>query len=153
MAYDIGPLDGAITLVWIVGVTNAVNLLDNMDGLPAGVSAAAATAIFALAVLGDADAVARRVWQGQVRVLYPFIEEQRVRLLPEVTGNRQAFNRHVSGLGGALFTEHLVTVELAGFTPLAITLTSASFSFGSGRGASSYLATFGPPFCALPRLI
>ena len=52
-ATDIGPLDGVITLVWIVGVTNAVNLMDNMDGLAAGVSAAAATAIFALAVLGE----------------------------------------------------------------------------------------------------
>lgn len=52
-ATDIGPLDGAITLVWIVGVTNAVNLMDNMDGLAAGVSAAAATAIFALAVLRE----------------------------------------------------------------------------------------------------
>ena len=57
-ATDIGPLDGAITLVWIVGVTNAVNLLDNMDGLAAGVSAAAAAAIFALAVLGEQPATA-----------------------------------------------------------------------------------------------
>jgi UDP-GlcNAc:undecaprenyl-phosphate GlcNAc-1-phosphate transferase len=31
-----------ITLFWIVGITNAVNMLDNMDGLAAGVSAIAA---------------------------------------------------------------------------------------------------------------
>ena len=30
----------AVTVVWLVGITNAVNLLDNMDGLAAGVSAA-----------------------------------------------------------------------------------------------------------------
>ncbi|MGH9266472.1 MAG: glycosyltransferase family 4 protein, partial [Acidimicrobiales bacterium] len=52
-ATDVPAIDGVLTLVWIVGVTNAVNLLDNMDGLAAGVSAAAATAIFALAVLGE----------------------------------------------------------------------------------------------------
>ena len=52
-ATDVPAIDGLLTLVWIVGVTNAVNLLDNMDGLAAGVSAAAATAIFALAVLGE----------------------------------------------------------------------------------------------------
>lgn len=52
-ATDIGPLDGAITVIWVVGVTNAVNFLDNMDGLAAGVSAAAAASIFALAVLGQ----------------------------------------------------------------------------------------------------
>jgi UDP-GlcNAc:undecaprenyl-phosphate GlcNAc-1-phosphate transferase len=32
----------AITFFWLVGITNAVNLLDNMDGLAAGVSAVAA---------------------------------------------------------------------------------------------------------------
>ncbi|MDQ3642971.1 MAG: DUF4012 domain-containing protein, partial [Actinomycetota bacterium] len=52
-ATDLPTIDALITLMWIVGVTNAVNLLDNMDGLAAGVSAAAATAIFALAVLGE----------------------------------------------------------------------------------------------------
>ena len=31
-----------ITIVWLVGITNAVNMLDNMDGLAAGVSAIAA---------------------------------------------------------------------------------------------------------------
>ena len=33
------PLDLVITLVWIVGITNALNLLDNMDGLAAGIAA------------------------------------------------------------------------------------------------------------------
>ena len=38
--YSLGNL--LITLFWIVGITNAVNMLDNMDGLAAGVSAIAA---------------------------------------------------------------------------------------------------------------
>ncbi|HEX3623530.1 MAG TPA: DUF4012 domain-containing protein, partial [Acidimicrobiales bacterium] len=52
-ATDVAPIDGVITVLWIVGVTNSVNLLDNMDGVAAGVSAAAAIAIFCLAVLGE----------------------------------------------------------------------------------------------------
>ena len=32
----------AATLLWVVGITNAMNLLDNMDGLSAGVTAIAA---------------------------------------------------------------------------------------------------------------
>ena len=32
-------LDTGLTLVWIIGITNAFNLLDNMDGLCAGVGA------------------------------------------------------------------------------------------------------------------
>jgi UDP-GlcNAc:undecaprenyl-phosphate GlcNAc-1-phosphate transferase len=37
------PLNIAITIFWLVGITNAVNLLDNMDGLAAGVAAIAAS--------------------------------------------------------------------------------------------------------------
>lgn len=36
------PLNIAATLLWVVGITNAMNLLDNMDGLSGGVSAIAA---------------------------------------------------------------------------------------------------------------
>jgi UDP-GlcNAc:undecaprenyl-phosphate/decaprenyl-phosphate GlcNAc-1-phosphate transferase len=36
------PLNIALTLLWILGITNAINLLDNMDGLSAGVCAVAA---------------------------------------------------------------------------------------------------------------
>jgi len=35
------PADAMLSLFWFVGITNAVNLLDNMDGLAAGVSAIA----------------------------------------------------------------------------------------------------------------
>ncbi len=35
-------IDYPLTLVWVVGLTNAVNFLDNMDGLAAGLSAIAA---------------------------------------------------------------------------------------------------------------
>lgn len=38
-------LNMAITMVWLVGVTNAVNMLDNMDGLSAGVAAIAAASL------------------------------------------------------------------------------------------------------------
>ncbi|MEA2338424.1 MAG: UDP-GlcNAc:undecaprenyl-phosphate/decaprenyl-phosphate GlcNAc-phosphate transferase [Thermoanaerobaculia bacterium] len=37
-----GAVNLFITMFWIVGITNAVNMLDNMDGLAVGVSAIAA---------------------------------------------------------------------------------------------------------------
>ncbi|HEX7085074.1 MAG TPA: hypothetical protein VF198_01820 [Vicinamibacterales bacterium] len=40
-------VNAALTLVWIVGVTNAFNLLDNMDGLCTGVAAITAAAFCA----------------------------------------------------------------------------------------------------------
>jgi UDP-GlcNAc:undecaprenyl-phosphate/decaprenyl-phosphate GlcNAc-1-phosphate transferase len=36
-ALDIGPLDLLLTIVWVVGIVNAVNLMDNMDGAAASV--------------------------------------------------------------------------------------------------------------------
>lgn len=41
--YDI--VDIWLTVFWLVGITNAINLLDNMDGLAAGVSAIAAVSL------------------------------------------------------------------------------------------------------------
>jgi UDP-GlcNAc:undecaprenyl-phosphate GlcNAc-1-phosphate transferase len=38
-------LSAAVALLWIVGVTNALNLIDNMDGLAGGVAAIAATGL------------------------------------------------------------------------------------------------------------
>ena len=40
-------IDALFTLVWVVGLTNAFNLLDNMDGLCAGVSLIAGVALIA----------------------------------------------------------------------------------------------------------
>jgi UDP-GlcNAc:undecaprenyl-phosphate GlcNAc-1-phosphate transferase len=54
----VAGLDIAITLVWIVGVTNALNLMDNMDGLAAGTAAAAAAGVFALAAVETQPALA-----------------------------------------------------------------------------------------------
>ena len=49
------PVNMAITLFWLIGITNAVNLLDNMDGLAAGIAAIAST-FLALNFLGNAQA-------------------------------------------------------------------------------------------------
>ena len=46
-------LDGVISVVWILGMTNAFNLLDNIDGLAAGTAAVAAGSFFFIAVMND----------------------------------------------------------------------------------------------------
>ena len=42
-------VDAVITILWVVGITNAFNLLDNMDGLSAGIAAIASFSFFAIA--------------------------------------------------------------------------------------------------------
>lgn len=56
--FQVTWLDFVVTIVWIAGITNAVNFLDNMDGLTAGVSAIAAAYFAVLAGLSGQFIVA-----------------------------------------------------------------------------------------------
>jgi UDP-GlcNAc:undecaprenyl-phosphate GlcNAc-1-phosphate transferase len=56
--FDVWGLDLILTLGWIVGITNAVNLMDNMDGLTAGISAIAASYLLALGADAGQAAIA-----------------------------------------------------------------------------------------------
>lgn len=47
-----------ITVLWIVGVTNAINLIDGLDGLAAGVSTIAAGTLFIVALFTNQPAIA-----------------------------------------------------------------------------------------------
>lgn len=49
-------VDAVITIGWIVGITNAFNLLDNMDGLSAGIALIASVSLGVIALKGDAGA-------------------------------------------------------------------------------------------------
>lgn len=51
-------LDLLLTVFWVVGITNAFNLLDNMDGLTAGVVCTTCTSYFAVAATGGQFLVA-----------------------------------------------------------------------------------------------
>lgn len=51
MYIDLGFWSIPITILWIVGLTNAVNLIDGLDGLAVGVSSIAAVSVFSIAVL------------------------------------------------------------------------------------------------------
>ncbi|MFU8861726.1 MAG: hypothetical protein ACNA8K_15015 [Cyclonatronaceae bacterium] len=49
---DIGMFDLPITVLWIVGITNAFNLIDGLDGLASGVAVIACISIFIITSLG-----------------------------------------------------------------------------------------------------
>lgn len=56
--FGVWPLDLIVTMAWVIGITNAVNYMDNMDGLTAGVVAIASTFFLALAGLSGQVLVA-----------------------------------------------------------------------------------------------
>src|SRR5207245_2294613 len=51
-------VDGLLTVLWFVGVTHALNVLDHIDGATAGVGAASAATIAAVAAIGGQFVVA-----------------------------------------------------------------------------------------------
>ena len=54
----LGWLSIPITVLWIVGITNAVNLIDGLDGLANGVSAISGTTVLVIALLASEGQVA-----------------------------------------------------------------------------------------------
>jgi UDP-GlcNAc:undecaprenyl-phosphate GlcNAc-1-phosphate transferase len=51
-------LNMAATILWVVGITNALNLMDNMDGLAGGVAAVASVFFFLIATLTNQNLIA-----------------------------------------------------------------------------------------------
>jgi UDP-GlcNAc:undecaprenyl-phosphate GlcNAc-1-phosphate transferase len=51
-------LNVALTLLWVIGITNAINFLDNMDGLAAGITMVASGFFFAMAIIEELGLVA-----------------------------------------------------------------------------------------------
>lgn len=47
------PVNIFLTLLWLLGIANAINFLDNMDGLSAGISAVAASFMLLLGLIND----------------------------------------------------------------------------------------------------
>ncbi len=47
--FDVAWINGFVTVLWVVGITNTFNLLDNMDGLSAGIAGIASLSFFTIA--------------------------------------------------------------------------------------------------------
>jgi UDP-GlcNAc:undecaprenyl-phosphate GlcNAc-1-phosphate transferase len=56
--WNMGVLSIPITVLWIVAITNSVNLIDGLDGLANGVSAISATTVLVIAMLVSESQVA-----------------------------------------------------------------------------------------------
>jgi UDP-GlcNAc:undecaprenyl-phosphate/decaprenyl-phosphate GlcNAc-1-phosphate transferase len=56
--WQLGLLSLPITVVWLVGVTNAINFIDGLDGLAAGISGIAAAVTLVVALLTNQPAAA-----------------------------------------------------------------------------------------------
>jgi UDP-GlcNAc:undecaprenyl-phosphate GlcNAc-1-phosphate transferase len=55
-------LDALLTIFWLIGITNAFNLIDNMDGACAGVGTIAAASVAAIAILSPGVPAIGAMW-------------------------------------------------------------------------------------------
>ena len=119
-------LDTILTLVWVVGMTNAFNLLDNMDGLCAGVALIVGTALL-ISLLPGAAA-------------HSFAEARYLAILLGAVGGFLAYNVYPASIfmgdSGAL---------LIGFSFAAVTLSSS----GTTAGRTDVLSIVAAPVLVL----
>lgn len=64
----------ALTILWIVGITNAINLLDGLDGLAAGVSSISYLSLFFISILNgeSSDAIIIAILAGATLGFLPY---------------------------------------------------------------------------------
>jgi UDP-GlcNAc:undecaprenyl-phosphate/decaprenyl-phosphate GlcNAc-1-phosphate transferase len=120
-------LDMLLTLVWIVGMTNAFNLLDNMDGLCAGIAMIVGAALLVDLLPGAAGTRA-------------FSETRYLAVLLGATGGFLVYNLHPASIfmgdSGSL---------LLGFSFAAVTLSSSR----QAPGRSDVLSIVAAPVLVL----
>jgi UDP-GlcNAc:undecaprenyl-phosphate/decaprenyl-phosphate GlcNAc-1-phosphate transferase len=120
-------LDILLTLVWIVGLTNAFNLLDNMDGLCAGIAIIVGAALLIDLLPGAAGTRA-------------FAEARYLAILLGATGGFLVYNLHPASIfmgdSGSL---------LLGFSVAAVTLSSGR----EAPGRSDVLSIVAAPVLVL----
>src|SRR4051812_7594474 len=119
-------LDSMLTLVWVVGMTNAFNLLDNMDGLCAGVALIVGAALLIDLLPGSSGTA--------------FADVRYLALLLGATGGFLVYNINPASIfmgdSGSL---------LLGFSFAAVTLSSSH----DGAGRSDVLSIVAAPLLVL----
>ncbi|MDQ1144332.1 UDP-GlcNAc:undecaprenyl-phosphate GlcNAc-1-phosphate transferase [Bacillus sp. SORGH_AS 510] len=104
---NFGILSIPITIIWIIGITNAINLIDGLDGLAAGVSTIALLTIAGMALV-----------MGNMYVMVTAL------ILAASTGGFLVYNFHPAkifmGDTGSLFLGYMISVlSLLGFKNVA----------------------------------
>lgn len=72
--WNVGWMTVPMTILWVIGITNALNLIDGLDGLAAGVALISSITIFIIAILNNrADAaVLTAILSGSILGFLPY---------------------------------------------------------------------------------
>ena len=121
--FGLGPyVGGAVTVLWVVGLTNAFNFLDNMDGLAAGVGLIAAS-LFAVAQAAAGSLFVPAVLLGLVGALGGFLLHNRypARLyMGDAGSNFLGFLLGALTVAGTYYRQGAGVSRLSVLTPLLV---------------------------------
>jgi len=72
--WNVGWMTVPLTILWVIGITNALNLIDGLDGLAAGVALISSVTIFIIAVLNNRldAAVLTAILSGAILGFLPY---------------------------------------------------------------------------------
>lgn len=142
----LGRLSAPLTLLWLVGCTNAVNLIDGLDGLAAGVSLISSLTLFEAALLAGQPnaALLLAALAGACLGFLPFNFHPAVIFMGDVGSQFLGFTLACVSVIGAFKLQTALTFAVPVLS-LALPLADTAFSFFRRllRGQSPFLADRG----------
>ena len=127
---QIGSLSVPLTLLWIVGCTNAVNLIDGLDGLAVGVSAISSLTMFvvSLYVATPVVSILLAALVGACVGFMPFNLNPAQIFMGDVGSQLLGFILSTVSILG-LFKFHAIVTFIVPVLALAVPLTDTTFAF------------------------
>ncbi len=121
-----------LTIIWIVGCTNAINLIDGLDGLAVGMSTISATTLFAISIVADTSSTNVSVMLlcviGACCGFWPYNKNPAKIFMGDVGSQMLGFLLATISVIG-LFKMHALVTMLVPFLAMAVPLGDTAFAF------------------------
>lgn len=123
-------LSAFLTIIWIVGCTNAINLIDGLDGLAVGMSTISATTLFIISLsVADANvSVILACLIGACLGFWPYNKNPAKIFMGDVGSQMLGFILATVSVIG-LFKLHALVTMLIPFLAMAVPLADTGFAF------------------------
>lgn len=128
--YSLGNWSIFITVVWIVGLTNAINLIDGLDGLSCGVSAICSLSLFMVTLLmaDNTSALITAILAGACIGFLPFNSNPAKIFMGDTGALFLGYTLSVMSVNG-LFKVHTIASFLIPMSIFALPLFDTAFAF------------------------
>ena len=132
MVYLNQPISILVTIIWIVGCTNAINLIDGLDGLAVGMSTISATTLFIISFIVEDIHINVSILLlcviGACIGFWPYNKNPAKIFMGDVGSQMLGFLLSSISVMG-LFKMHALVTMLVPFLAMAVPLADTAFAF------------------------